>query len=326
MSKLLLNISLCCLISLAIVNGQTYNEKYRLQLHPSVPSGWANDPNGLIYFNGYYHMFYQHNPNDTKAGNVHWGHFRSTDLIHWENLPIALYRFNGYDIFSGCCVSDEKNLTGFASASKDDETPLIAIFSMNKDKAQSQGMAYSLDNGINWTMYDKNPILPNPDLKKSPDFRDPNIIERNGNFIMSLAVNDRISFYGSNNYKDWKWMSDFGVDPAEGDKCGQWECPSLFSLKDEQNNEHDILIVSENPCKNGSVLQYFVGKFDGVQFKNYNQTKVLWAENGPDNYAAIPFHNDPRGRIVLIGWMSNWLYVLAFSIFFVCFSIFTSKN
>lgn len=283
---------------------QRYTEKYRLRVHYSIPSGWSNDPNGLIYNNGYYHLFYQHNPFATTLGPIHWGHARSADLIHWQDLPIAISPYEKGDIFSGCCLRDDKNLTGLLPADQPSEA-LIAIYTLHKDESQTQAMAYSLDKGLTWSQYSGNPIIPNEQL---PDFRDPNVFERNGTFYMTLAVRDRIKFYASSDMLSWSELQDFGVAPEEGDKSGVWECPSLFSMKDDQGVEHDFLIVSENGDAQGSLLQYFIGKFNGTRFNTYDQSRVLWLENAFDNYAAIPYHNDPLGRVVLIGWLSNWLY------------------
>ncbi|XP_058809577.1 levanase-like [Phymastichus coffea] len=309
MSCSIIQLLFCCACILLFANGQSYKEKYRLQVHFSLPKGWANDPNGLIYVDGYYHLYYQNNPASTIVGPVHWGHARSKDLMHWENLPIALKPDGKKQIFSGCCILAKRNLIGLAAdvgIAKDKQSNiLLAIYTHHDDVAETQAMSYSFDNGTTWTQYSGNPIIKNPG---SPDFRDPNIIERNGIFYMALAVNDRISFYSSTNLKSWKYLSSFGIQPIEGDHSGVWECPSIISLKDEQGKKHDILIVSLNPSSRGSAMQYFVGAFDGVQFKSYGKSGVLWLDNGFDNYAAIPYHNDPHDRAVIIGWMSNWMY------------------
>lgn len=302
MTKSLVRLLLCCVAICLPIEGQLYKEKYRLQLHFSMPSGWSNDPNGLVYYNGFYHLFYQYNPVSTVFGSMHWGHAKSTDLIHWENMPVALKPYEKGDIFSGCCVVDANNVTGIQST----VPALIAIYTLHNDQSQTQALAYANDEStIAWTHYDANPIIPNPGIA---DFRDPNIFERNGMFYMTLAVKDRIRFLASTDLKNWKTLSDFGDTPNEGDKSGVWECPSMVTLKDEQGNEHDILFVSENGDDRGSLLQYFVGKFNGTTFNTYNQSRILWADNGFDNYAAIPYHNDPNGRIIIIGWLSNWLY------------------
>nr|WEI57629.1 putative GH32 family protein [Sitodiplosis mosellana] len=305
--RLLLLFSICyCELS---VNGQSYKEKHRLQVHISMPSGWSNDPNGLIYLDGYYHLYFQHNPVDTKFGPMHWGHARSRDLIHWETLPIALKPYEKGVIFSGCCIHDKDNVTGIVPNvlinGDASSTALIAVYTLTKDEDQSQALAYSFDNGTTWTQYDANPVIPNPGIS---DFRDPNVFERNGKFYMTLAVRDRISFYVSTDLLSWEKLTDFGVSPDEGDKNGVWECPTLFTLTDEEGKPHDILIVSLNGDLEGSKSQYFIGQFNGSRFNTYDKSKILWIDNGFDNYAAIPYHNDPDGRVVLIGWLSNWLY------------------
>lgn len=183
-------------------------EKYRLQLHFSVPFGWLNDPNGLVYHNGIYHLFYQHHPFSNKWGPMHWGHAQSTDLIHWQNMPIALRPYDKGAIFSGCCVSDTENVTGLGQRTH----PLIAIYTLDNSGAQSQAMAYSLDDGVTWTTYESNPIVQNPGFV---DFRDPNIIQRDGKFHMALAAGDRIMFYSSNDLKAWTRQLEFGAVPNQ---------------------------------------------------------------------------------------------------------------
>lgn len=297
---------LCGIRCLLAVNEPNYEEKYRLQVHYSVPTGWSNDPNGLIFANGVYHLYYQYNPEDATFGPMHWGHAQSTDLIHWETLPIAIHPYEKGVIFSGCCLLDARNVTGIAPESTND-VPIIAIYTINdKHNSQSQGMAYSLDKGNKFKQYAGNPIIPNQGIS---DFRDPNVFERNGRFYMIVAANDRVQFFSSKNLLAWKHRSDFGVKPNEGDKSGVWECPSLVTLKDEQGNQHDVLILSLNnkDLRTGQT-QYFIGKFDGTAFKSYDESRVLRADNGFDNYAAIPYNNDPLGRVISIGWMSNWLY------------------
>ncbi|XP_031628779.1 uncharacterized protein LOC116344402 [Contarinia nasturtii] len=310
MAKAIISLLIGCTIFLLPINGQNYNEKYRLQVHYSVPSGWMNDPNGLIYEDGYYHLFYQYNPASTTFGPPHWGHAQSLDLVHWENLPIAIYPYNEQWIFSGCCVLDKDNVTGFGShLPGQSEQPLIAIYTLHEQHGEThketQGLSYSLDKGMTWTYYDANPIIPSLGI---PDFRDPNVFERNGTFYMVLAEFDRIEFFKSKNLINWEPISKFGVDPMEGSKDGVWECPSLFSLKDEQNNEHDVLVVSENIPN--SAIEYFIGKFDGVKFNTYNKSRSLRLDFGHDNFAAVPYVNDPFGRIIMVSWMSNWNYSL----------------
>jgi sucrose-6-phosphate hydrolase SacC (GH32 family) len=292
------------------VKSDGYHEKHRPQLHFSPPKGWLNDPNGLVYENGLYHLYYQHYPYGTIWNTMHWGHATSIDLIHWENQNIAIYPTQDGAIFSGSTIIDEHNVTGFATSQSDQ--PLIAIFTLNEkdmenQDVQSQAIAYSYDHGMTFTHYEDNPVIPNPGVR---DFRDPNVVMRDdGKYLMSLAVGDKISFYSSDDLKSWTHLSDF----SEGDHSGVWECPALFSLhvKDESmDDKYDILIISENSDAHGSMSQYFVGKFDGTKYERTSDMAdgILWLDHGPDNYASIPYHNDPYGRIVVIGWMSNWIY------------------
>lgn len=196
-------------LSSKAVNGQSYVEKYRLQLHYSVPKGWLNDPNGLVYHKGIYHLFYQHDPTSNNHGPMHWGHAQSTDLIHWQNMPIALEPSDKGTIFSGCAVVDSENVTGI---SQSETEPLIAIYTLDNNGDESQALAYSLDEGVTWTEYDSNPIVTNPDFK---DFRDPNVVSRNGKYYMALAAGERILFYSGTNLKEWSFLSDFGVAPNQ---------------------------------------------------------------------------------------------------------------
>lgn len=297
----------CIQFLLFLANGEGYNEKHRLQVHFSTPYGWSNDPNGLIYADGAYNLYYQYYPNDTVVGPISWGHAMSYDLIHWINMPIAIPQYDKGVIFSGCCLLDNYNVTGVKPSTFGNVVPIIAIYTLQSNvTGQSQAMAYSFDNGRTFTQYANNPIIANPGI---PDFRDPNIFERNGTFYMALAVRDRLQFYSSRNLLAWTYLSDFGVSPNEGDKSGVWECPSLITLKDEQNNEHDLIIlsVSNNELRTGQT-EYFIGKWNGTAFNSYDKSKVLRVDNGFDNYAGIPYHNDPLGRIIFIGWMSNWIY------------------
>lgn len=291
------------LFLLMSVNGQNYNEKHRLQVHFSTPSGWSNDPNGLVYADGAYHMYYQHHPNDTKNGPMHWGHAKSYDLLHWINMPIAIYPDANGVIFSGCCLLDKNNVTGVIPSTNTTVTPIIAIYTLSSNvTGQSQAMAYSFDSGLTYTKYANNPIIANPGIV---DFRDPNIFERNGVFFMVLAVRNRLHFYSSTDLLAWTFVNEFMAVTDEG----VWECPSLITLKDEQNNEHDVIILSlsNNDLPTGQTI-YFIGKWNGTAFNSYNTTTVRQVDAGYDNYAGIPFHNDPLGRIVFIGWLSNWIY------------------
>ncbi len=185
-----------------------YKEKYRPQFHFSPPKNWINDPNGLVYNNGSYHLFFQSNPFENKWGHMSWSHAMSKDLLHWENLPVAIPEEKKFMIFSGSAVSDVHNSSGFA---KQNNIPLVAMYTAHTDTNQSQNLAYSLDDGKSWHQYEHNPVL---NLHKK-DFRDPNVSwYAKGNYwllAVSQPIERMISFYSSNNLKDWKWLSNFGA-------------------------------------------------------------------------------------------------------------------
>lgn len=310
----------------------TFNEPHRPQFHFTPPSGWMNDPNGMVYHNGEYHLFYQHNPDSTVWGPMHWGHAVSRDMIDWEHLPIALYPDSLGTIFSGSAVVDVKNTSGLGSA---DNPAMVAIFTYHneegaragRDDYQTQGIAFSLDNGRSWTKYEGNPVLKNPGII---DFRDPKVswYEEGQKWIMTLAVKDHISFYSSKNLLDWKLESDFGANV--GAHGGVWECPDLFKLKVEGTNEEKwVLLVNINPGapNGGSGTQYFLGSFDGSRFvldpqfeaslnakpaiaTTVNGQEGIWLDYGRDEYAGVTWENVPEqdGRRLFMGWMSNWAY------------------
>lgn len=289
-----------------------YQEKYRPQFHFSPSEKWMNDPNGLVYNEGIYHLFYQYYPEDIVWGPMHWGHAVSEDLVHWQHKPIALYPDEHGLIFSGSAVVDKNNTAGF---SKNGEAPLVAIFtyhSMEGEKAgrkdfQTQGIAYSLDNGDTWTKYEGNPIIGNEGIK---DFRDPKIFwhEDSQSWILTLVAGDHAKLYASKNLKEWKHLSDFGKN--QGAHGGVWECPDLFPMKVEGSDEQKwVLIISINPGapNGGSGTQYFVGDFDGKQFTS-DQKEPQWVDYGTDNYAGVTYNNEPNADRIFIGWMSNWQY------------------
>ena len=289
-------------------------EQHRPQFHFTPKTGWMNDPNGMVYFKGEYHLFYQYYPDSTVWGPMHWGHAVSKDLMHWEHLPIALYPDSLGYIFSGSAVVDVNNTSGFG---KDGEPPLVAIYTyhnMAGEKSgklgfQSQAIAYSLDKGRTWTKYANNPVVTNPNIK---DFRDPKVIwyEAGKQWVMTLAVGQHAEFYVSKNLNDWTKTGEFGK--TEGSHGGVWECPDLFPLKVEgSNTEKWVLIVNINPGgpNNGSAGQYFIGEFDGKTFKNDNKPdETLWLDYGTDNYATVTWFGAPDNRRISLGWMSNWQY------------------
>lgn len=297
-------------------------EPHRPAYHFTPETNWMNDPNGMVFYEGEYHLFFQYYPDSTVWGPMHWGHAVSKDLVHWEELPIALYPDSLGYVFSGSAVVDWKNTSGFG---KNGQPPLVAIFTyhdMAAEKAgrtdyQSQAIAYSNDRGRTWTKYSGNPVLPNPGIK---DIRDPKVIwdaDRN-RWVMVLAVGDHVSFYQSPDLKQWTFLSDFGKD--KGAHGGVWECPDLFPMTIAGTNDvRWVLLVSLNPGgpNGGSATQYFVGFFDGEKFAlDYDFTRRLdageavWIDWGRDNYAGVTWSDVPPqdGRRLFIGWMSNWDY------------------
>jgi fructan beta-fructosidase len=286
-----------------------YHEQYRPQVHFSPQEKWTNDPNGMVYYKGTYHLFFQYYPKATVWGPMHWGHAVSKDLIHWKQLPIALYPDKLGYIFSGSAVIDENNTSGFGKKGK---PAMVAIFTHHNPKGekagtstfQNQSLAYSLDEGATWTKYAGNPVLKNPGIK---DFRDPKVFwyAPDNKWLMTLATKDRVTFYSSTNLKNWKKESDFGQ--MLGAHGGVWECPDLFPLK-LNGKEYWVLLVSINPGgpNKGSATQYFVGHFDGKKFTPAG-TQAKWIDFGPDNYAGVTFGNTGK-RKVFLGWMGNWLY------------------
>lgn len=294
-----------------------YQEPFRPKVHFSPEANWMNDPNGMFFLDGEYHLFYQYYPDSTVWGPMHWGHAVSSDLVNWQHLPVALYPDSLGYIFSGSAVVDANNTSGLGTK---DNPPVVAIFTYHDpvkekagDNAQSQGLAFSTDKGRTWTKYKNNPVLKSPGIR---DFRDPKVAwnDRAAQWVMTLAVSDHIEFYGSPDLKQWNKLSEFGkIDGAHG---GVWECPDLFEMKDESGKSRYVLLVSINPGapNGGSGTQYFVGDFDGKQFVSETPGKETgWIDYGPDDYAGVTINNIAAhdGRRIFIGWMSNWLYAQA---------------
>ena len=304
-----------------------FGEKHRPQYHFSPEEHWMNDPNGMVFYEGEYHLFYQHFPDSNVWGPMHWGHAISTDLVNWEHMPIAIYPDELGYIFSGSAVVDWNNTSGFGDGST---PPLIAIYTYHEPVGaedperldfQYQGIAYSLDKGRTWVKYDENPVLGNPGIR---DFRDPKVIwyEAGQKWVMALAVKDRVSFYSSPDLKTWSHESDFGQ--GLGGHGGVWECPDLFPLTVSGSDEERwVLLVSINPGgpAGGSATQYFVGDFDGSTFSldssfapdvthENGEERSVWIDYGADNYAGVTWSDIPEddGRRLFIGWMSNWNY------------------
>jgi fructan beta-fructosidase len=314
MRVLLCLVTLLCFTSAANSQSISYNEKYRPQFHFSPPAHWMNDPNGMVYYKGEYHLFYQYYPDSTVWGPMHWGHAVSKDLIHWQHLPIALYPDSLGYIFSGSAVVDKNNSTGFQTGT---EKPLVAIYTYHDIKGekagnnnfQTQGIAYSLDKGRNWKKYNKNPVIKNTGDR---DFRDPKLSwhEASKHWIVTLAVGNKVEFYRSENLKDWELSGSFGIE--DGNHGGVWECPDLIEIKTPGSNKSKwVLFVSvgTGAPNGGSGTQYFVGNFDGKTFTNNNPKQtVLWVDYGCDNYAGITWSNAPDNQHLFLGWMSNWQY------------------
>jgi fructan beta-fructosidase len=291
----------------------TYDEPWRPQFHFTPAKNFMNDPNGLVYYKGEYHLFYQHNPQGNVWGHMSWGHAVSTDMVHWRHLPLAIAEEEGkYMIYSGSAVVDWRNLSGLCEArDKEERSCLIAIYTAAGKDLQTQHLAYSNDRGRTWTNYPGNPIV---NLTK-PDFRDPKVFwyepEKKWVMVAVLADERKLMILDSPNLKEWKLRSSFG--PA-GDRAGQWECPDLFELPVEGAKEKKwVLIVNRNPGApaGGTGTKYFVGWFDGLQFKNETSAShELWADYGKDFYATNSFADLPAsdGRKVWMGWISNWQY------------------
>lgn len=298
--------------TLKIDSSKIYAEPFRPQFHFSPEKKWMNDPNGLVYYKGIYHLFYQYYPEDIVWGPMHWGHATSTDLVHWKHKKIALFPDKLGLIFSGSAVVDGTNSSGLGNLKNPAMVAIFTYHNMKIEKAgginmQSQGLACSLDEGETWTKYKGNPIIANPNLK---DFRDPNVFwnadTKTWNLV--LVAGDRAQFYTSKNLINWKLESEFGK--GIGAHGGVWECPNLFKIKVENSNEEKwVLLVSVNPGapNGGSGTQYFVGDFDGKTFKT-TQKETKWIDNGTDNYAGVTYNNAPDNKRIFIGWMSNWQY------------------
>ncbi|HVS93517.1 MAG TPA: glycoside hydrolase family 32 protein [Mucilaginibacter sp.] len=299
-----------CLFAATAFAQKPYHEQFRPQVHFSPPAHWMNDPNGMVYYRGVYHLFYQYYPGATVWGPMHWGHATSTDLVHWTNKPIALYPDSLGYIFSGSAVIDHQNTSGFG---KNGQPPMVAIFTSAKhvvDKDgeyydQNQSIAYSNDAGKTWHKYVHNPVLRNPNVK---DFRDPKVswYAPGKKWIMTLAVKDHIEFYSSSNLKSWTKESEFGQ--SLGAHGGVWECPDLFPMTTNDGKKMWVLIVNINPGgpQGGSATQYFVGDFNGRTFAP-NDTATRWLDQGTDEYAGVTWSNT-GGRRIFLGWMSNWQY------------------
>lgn len=291
-----------------------YDQPFRPQYHFSPREHWTNDPNGLVYFEGEYHLFFQFNPFGDEWGHMSWGHAVSPDLVHWRQLPVALPEQDGIMIFTGSTVVDEHNTSGFCTGGK---ACMVAIYTGHTPQSgerlalQTQNIAYSNDRGRTWTKYRGNPVL-NLDLA---DFRDPKVFwsKQSGQWVMvvSLPNDHKVRLYGSADLKKWKTLSEFGPAGATG---GQWECPELFELRVEGSSGETrwVMKIGLNPggLGGGSGEQYFVGRFDGTRFTDANPASLtLWTDYGKDCYCALTFNHLPAAHApVMLGWMNDWQY------------------
>jgi len=276
---------------------------HRPHYHFSPPEMWLNDPNGLVYYAGIYHLFYQHHPKSLVWGPMHWGHAVSRDLINWEHLPIALYPDDHGMIFSGSAVVDWSNTAGFGTEA------LIAFFTHHTDQGESQSLAYSTNLGYTWTKFLNNPVIQTPTGIKN--FRDPKVFWYEDHWVMCLSGGNVILFFISDNLVNWKAAGSFG-DEYDSTQ-GVWETPDLFPLQVKVEGKEEIYwvltvgVINGAPA-GGSGTQYFIGNFDGRTFiSNNSKETILWMDHGADFYAAQSWSEVPNRRL-MIGWMNNWLY------------------
>lgn len=280
-------------------------EKFRPAYHHTPAYGWMNDPNGMFYKDGVWHLYFQHNPYGSTWGNMNWGHSYSTDLVHWTYAGDAITPDAWGTVFSGSAVVDKDNSAGFG------RNAIVAFYTSAKPTpwgdAQMQSIAYSTDDGMTFEKYPGNPVI----TSTEKDFRDPKVFwyAPGKHWVMMLAVGQEMQIWSSADLKDWKYESSFGA--KQGAHGGVWECPDLVELPVEGTKEKRwVLICNINPGGpfGGSATQYFVGTFDGKKFTNQFPTKTKWMDYGKDHYATVTFSNAPDGRCVALGWMSNWQY------------------
>lgn len=307
-------IALIALISKSSFNGiivsaaGTWSEPYRPQFHFSPGENWMNDPNGMVYYEGEYHLFYQYNPNDIVWGPMHWGHAISTDMINWKEYPIALYPDSIGTIFSGSAVVDWNNTAGFQTGK---EKALVAIFTHDNGAGTAcQSIAYSNDKGRTWAKYSGNPVLP---YAGQNDFRDPKVFwhEATNRWVMVVTWGQAVRFYTSPDLKNWTYASQFGDN--DGYHISAWECPDLYELPVDGSNTNKKWVLSVNigqgTTYGGGGTQYFIGDFNGTAFTNSNSPDtVLWLTNGKDDYAGVSVSDVPDGRRIFVGWQTDFEY------------------
>lgn len=280
-------------------------DRYRPVFHFTPPANWMNDPNGLVYYAGEYHLFYQHHPHSNVWGPMHWGHAISRDLVNWQHLPIALAPDEHGMVFSGSAVVDWNNSAGFGREA------LVAIFTYNKDHIESQNLAYSTDRGRIWTKYPGNPVIAPSDERVN--FRDPKVFWHEDHWVMALAAGLEVLFYTSSDLKRWEPSGSFG--DGYGSTDGVWETPDLFKLPVDSSTEYRWVLtvgVWNGGPADGSGTQYFIGRFDGRTFTSENaKDHVLWVDHGADYYAPQSWSDEPAARRIMLGWMNNWQYARA---------------
>lgn len=284
-------------------------------MHFAPAENWMNDPNGLVFHQGKYHLFYQYNPEGVGHGNMSWGHASSHDLATWEHHPVALTFNDEFEFYSGSVVVDADAVSGYGTAAR---PALVALFTAHERgvRHQSQFLAYSLDEGLTWQLHPGNPVID----RGSTDFRDPKVVRWVGpdgrvSWVMVAveAARQEVHFFGSEDLLTWVPLSVFG---PRGEVGGVWECPDLFPLAlDADGEQRWVLLVSigDGGPAGGSGTQYFVGRFDGVTFTplpapGEPDGRARWLDHGPDNYAGVSFFGLEDDNRIVIGWMSNWRY------------------
>lgn len=283
----------------------TNREKYRPAYHHTPLYGWMNDPNGMFYKDGKWHLYYQHNPYGSKWQNMTWGHSVSPDLVNWEHLPLAIEPDGLGSIFSGSCVLDPENTVGYGNDA------VIAMYT-SAAKSQIQSLAGSRDGGMTFEKYDGNPVI-----TLESEARDPNMFwnpdTKEWTLVLAHALDHEMLIFTSPDMKKWTLQSAFGK--GLGAQEGVWECPDLFELPVEGSGKSKwVLICNINPGGpfGGSAAQYFVGDFDGRTFTadtgRDGKVHTKWMDYGKDHYATVSWSDAPDDRRVVIGWMSNWEY------------------
>ena len=287
-------------------------ERFRPLYHHTPEYGWMNDPNGMFYKDGVWHLYYQYNPYGSQWENMTWGHSTSSDLVHWQAQPLAIESDWLGAIFSGSAIviapptapegASIENATTIVPPSGGEEGAMVIAMYTSAGSAQTQSIAYSADGGRTFTKYAGNPVI----TYNAPDFRDPKVFwhEQTKRWIVVLAVGQEVQFYSSANLKEWKYESSFGREYGNHD--GVWECPDMLCF-----GEKWVLLLNINPGGpfGGSATQYFVGQYDGHKFVcEDSPSETKWMDYGKDHYATVTFHNAPEGRIVALPWMSNWQY------------------